>query len=230
MPSLAGARDERAVVYPLAVIEPGVLMGVEMNERKRPVDRSVGLEKGPGDEMVAAEGQQKSAGLENLCSLALDRCRRLLMVAVVEQAVAIVDDAHRFEQIAAERILRVVVEDRRSPANSLRTEPGPRPVGNCSIEGNSPDDSVGASHILCEFASHEGQRPGVGRVACGASRLARSEGVVDRGRWHVVSPLTSSERDLIGYSSRKCDPFVVLRDGGCHPLVIPLHGRVMLTL
>ena len=91
MPFAHGARHEGAVVDALAVVVPGVLMRVELHQRQRAVDRRMRLQQRPGDEMVAAERQQEGAGLQDLGRLALDRARRLLVVAAVEQAVAIVD-------------------------------------------------------------------------------------------------------------------------------------------
>ena len=92
MPVLDGARDEGAVVDALAVVVPCVLMRVELHQRQRAVLGRVRLQQRPGDEMVAAERQQERAGLQEFGCFALDRSRRLLMVAAVEQAVAIVDD------------------------------------------------------------------------------------------------------------------------------------------
>ena len=58
-----GARDEGAVVDALAVVEPGVLMRVELHQRQRAVDRGMRLQQRPGDEVVAAERQQEGAAL-----------------------------------------------------------------------------------------------------------------------------------------------------------------------
>ena len=52
---LYGAADKRAVVDALAVIRPGVLMGVELHHGERAVDGGMRLEQRPGDEMVAAQ-------------------------------------------------------------------------------------------------------------------------------------------------------------------------------
>jgi hypothetical protein len=50
------------------------------------------------------------------------------MIAVVEQAVAIVDDCEIFEQITLERILRVIVENGRCAPDGLRAETRAGPV------------------------------------------------------------------------------------------------------
>jgi hypothetical protein len=112
----------------------------------------------------------------------------LLVVAVVEQAVAVIDDGHLCEEIALERILRIVVEDRRCPADRLRPEPGARPVGGCGIEGDAPDDRIGTRQILGETAAHERQCAGKRRVRRGRGQAFCSEGMVDRLFCHGVPP------------------------------------------
>ena len=129
-----------------------------------PCMRGMRLEQRPGDEMVAAERQQEGAGSQQLLRLALDRARRLLVVAAVEQAVAIVDDGQLVERIDVERILRIAVHDRGGAADRLRPEAGARPVGHGRVERNAPDDRVGALDVLGVFAPHEGQRAGIGRL------------------------------------------------------------------
>ena len=189
MPSLHGAGDEGAVVDALAVVVPGVLMRVELHQRQRAVHGGVRLEQRPGDEMIAAERHQESAALQDPGGLALDRAGRLLVVADVEQAVAVVDHRQRLEQVAVERILRVGIEDRRGPADRLRAETGARPVGDGGIERDAPHDRVGALHVLGIFAPHEGQRPGIGRIARNGRWAFRGERMVDRSSSHRAPPV-----------------------------------------
>ena len=63
---LDGAADEGAVVDALAVVGPGVLMGVELHQGQRSMNGGMRLEQRPGDEMVAAERQQEGAGLSRI--------------------------------------------------------------------------------------------------------------------------------------------------------------------
>ena len=205
---LDGAGDEGAVVDALAVVRPGILVRVELHQRQRPVQRCMRLEQRPGDKMVAAERQQEGARLDELRRLALDDARRLLVVAGVEQAIAIVDDRHLLEQVAVERILRIVVEDGGGTAYRLRPEAGARPVGDGRVEGNAPDDGVGALDGLGVFPPHEGQRPGIGRVAGAAGQAARGKGVVDGVcRHRLPSRLWGI---LIRHSLHNCDPLFAL--------------------
>ena len=53
------AADERAVVDAPAVVEPGVLMGVELHQRQLAVARRMRLQQRPGDIVVAAERHQE---------------------------------------------------------------------------------------------------------------------------------------------------------------------------
>ncbi len=129
--------------------------------------------------MIAAERQQKRARLDDLRRLRLDQPRRLPVMTVVEHDVTIVDDRHGFEEIARERILRVVVEDRRSPADGLWPEPRARPIGDRRIEGNAEDDRIGADQILGIAPPHEGQRARIGRVGGSIAQGLGGKGVVD---------------------------------------------------
>ncbi len=49
------AGHERAVIDALAIIEPRILMRVELNECQRTIFRGMGLEQRPCDEMIAAK-------------------------------------------------------------------------------------------------------------------------------------------------------------------------------
>ncbi len=178
-PLAHGAGDEGAVIDPASVVEPGVLMGVEMHERERTMLGGMGFEQRPGDEMIAAERKQEGAAVENGAGLPLD-CRRCLgVIAIVKQAVAIVDHRHLGEEIAMERILRIVVEDRRCATDCLRPEAGARPIGGRGIKRDTPDDGVRALKILGEAAAHEGKRAGKGRVGGRRRQVRGGEGVID---------------------------------------------------
>jgi len=88
------------------------------------------------------------------------------MVAIVEQAVAVVDRRHRGKEVALEGVLRIVVEDGGGATDRLWPEAGARTVGRGGIEGNAPDDGVDTLQLLRIFAAHEGENAGMRRIGC----------------------------------------------------------------
>ena len=78
-----------------------------------------------------------------------------------------------------ERILRVVVEDRRCPADRLRPEARAGPVGGGGIEGNAPDDGIDVLQVLRVAAAHEGEDAGMRRVRRSAFERFRGNRVID---------------------------------------------------
>src|SRR5262245_13485170 len=82
-----GPRHERTMVDPPVVVEPGVLMRVELDKRQRSMLGRMRLEDRPGDKMIAAKGQHEGTAVDNGLRLPFDCCRRLVVIAVVEQAV-----------------------------------------------------------------------------------------------------------------------------------------------
>src|SRR5690606_10167044 len=113
---------------------------------------------------------------------------RLLVVAIIEQAVAIVDHRQFLEQIGREGILRIIVEYGRRPTDRLGTETSPRPVGNGGTEGDAPNHGSCPGDLLGKAAPHEGKRPGIGGVRRGSEARAAQKGVVDRLRRHPALP------------------------------------------
>lgn len=186
-----GAGDEGAMVDPLAVIVPGILMGIEMDEGQRTVLGGMRLQQWPCNEMIATEREEESARGNDFRGFGLDQSRRLLVTAVVEQHIAVIHHRHLFEQIARKRILRIVVEDRRGAPDRLRPETGARPVRNRCIEGNAQHDGIGALHILAVAAAHEGQRARIGRIRRGATYSLGRKRVVDRFARHALPYLSN---------------------------------------
>ncbi|SUW28380.1 Uncharacterised protein [Brucella abortus] len=101
------------------------------------------------------------------------------MIAIVEQAVAIIDDSEILEKITLERILRIVVEDRRGAPDRLRAEACAGPVGNGGIERNAPDNCFRAFERLGVSAPHEGQDARMGWVGGRTGQAAGSDRMVD---------------------------------------------------
>ena len=94
------------------------------------------------------------------------------MAAIVEHAVAIVDDCQGRERVVAQGILRVAVEDGAGTADRLRPEAGTRPVGDRRVERDAPDRDVDVGQIAAVAAAHERQRPAIGRLLGAAADRA----------------------------------------------------------
>ncbi len=82
----------------------------------------------------------------------------------VERDVPMIDGGDVFENVEAEGVLRVAVEDRRSAADRLRTEAGARAVGDRHVERHAENGEVDAGQVAAVAAAHEGKRAGIGRV------------------------------------------------------------------
>ncbi|MNL72065.1 hypothetical protein D3C87_1973160 [compost metagenome] len=54
------------MVDPLTIVIPCVLMGIEVNEGEGAVLFCMGLQKRPGDKMIAAQRQQEGTGGDDL--------------------------------------------------------------------------------------------------------------------------------------------------------------------
>ena len=94
------------MVQPIAVVGPRVAVGVEVDQRQRPVLGRVRPQQGIGDEVIAAERQQERALLDDLGRVGGDPVGRVLGVAVVQVAVAVVGDRELGQRIEPERVAR----------------------------------------------------------------------------------------------------------------------------
>ena len=139
------------------------------------------LEERVGDEMVAAEREELGAGCDNGGGLPFDRGGNVGRPAIVEGAIAVVDDGERRERIEAERILRVAVEDRRGPPDRLRPEARARPVGGRRVEGDAPHHRIDPGKLARIAPPHERQGAAIGRLEAAAPQRAE-EGIVGRTR------------------------------------------------
>ena len=175
-----GAADERAVRQLLSVVAPGVLMRVELHQRQRPVFLRMRLQERPGDEMVAAEREEMHVGVEDRARLRLDRLGDGQRIVQVERHVAVIDRREVGEDVEAEGILRVAVEDRRGAADRLRAEARARPVGHRHVERDAEDREVDAGQVAAVAPAHERERAGIGRVVRAALQRGGAEGVIDR--------------------------------------------------
>ena len=98
----------------------------------------------------------------------------------IEWHVPVVDRGKLLEEVEAERILRVAIEDRGSAADGLRAETGSGTVGHGHIKGNSENREIDARQVTGIAAPHERKRPGISRVRSTAPQGGAAERVVDR--------------------------------------------------
>ena len=74
---------------------------------------------------------------------------------VVDDAIAIIDHRQRVERIAPQRILRIAVEDRGSPADRLRPETRTWPVRRCRIERDAKNGCIHAGKFPAISPPHK---------------------------------------------------------------------------
>src|SRR5437867_3352970 len=101
-----------------------------------------------------------------------------------------------FEQVARERVLRIIVEDRRGATDRLRPEARAGTIGDGGVKGNAPYHGVRAPHVLGVFAPHERQRAGIGRLERRARLGTGGEGVVDLFVRHYGSSVVIGQPQL----------------------------------
>ena len=151
--ALAHRTGDEATMGDTAMVRPGVLVRIELDQRQPAMAGGVGLKQGVCDEVVAAEGEELCLALDDVRGLRLDGVGEDLRLGVVEGSVAIVDDGECLERVEAERILRVAVEDRRGAAYRGGAEARAGPVGYCLVEGNAPDHCVDAGEVAANSAA-----------------------------------------------------------------------------
>ncbi len=102
-PFLGGPAERRPVEVALVeVLVPRVAVGIELDERKRPVALRDDAQLGERDRVVAAEGEREDAGLDNRRERLLDAPVRALGVSRRDRQIAVVDDRERLAEIDAE--------------------------------------------------------------------------------------------------------------------------------
>ena len=139
--------------------------------------RNMGAEQGQGDVMIAAKGDQMSAGGEDGARFRFDGRRDGVEFGVVDRAITPVDDRHVLERINAGWVLRINIEDCGGTAERLWPESGTGAVRGGAIEGDAPDDGIDAGKITRITPPHEGKRAGKSRLE-GRADFVAAEGVV----------------------------------------------------
>src|SRR5690606_1899501 len=151
---------------------------VELHQRERTVFGDMRLEQRIGREVIAAEREQSRSRRQYLFRLGLYLRGRLVVVAVIQYAVADIDRGELFVKIEAKRILRIALEDRGGRADRARAEARARPVRGGGVERHAPDREIGALRVFRVAPPHEGQRAAIGRLVHAAAHILALEGVV----------------------------------------------------
>jgi len=84
-------QHEAAMADAARAVIPGVLMGIELDQRQLAMARNMGAQQRQGDEMIAAERNEMGAGREDAGGFRLDRTGATLEIAARQGAVALVD-------------------------------------------------------------------------------------------------------------------------------------------
>ena len=85
------------------VLVPRVAVGVELDERERPVPAREHAQLGERDRVVAAESEREDAGLDERREPLLDLAVRALGVSRRDRHVAVVHDRERLDDVDLER-------------------------------------------------------------------------------------------------------------------------------
>ena len=136
-------------------------MGVELNQAERPVLFHMRLQKRIGDEMVAADGQERGICRQHLPCGVGNLFRYLVGIAVVEFAIPVVDDRKRFVGIVLPGPGLGPCHVARTGAHRTRTQSRARTPRRGQIVWHSHHCDVYISEIARIAAAHEAERAGV---------------------------------------------------------------------
>src|SRR5262249_52605884 len=137
---------------------PGVEVGVEVQQRGRPVALAEGAQQRQRDRMVAAQGQEALRPREQEVGGGLDLADGLLDVEGIAANVARVGHLLLGERTDVERGV-VVAKEAGGLADGDRAEARPRTVGDARVEGHAEDGDVAALDLVEARQAGEGGRP-----------------------------------------------------------------------
>lgn len=170
---LDGAAERGAVgVLGAEVGVPGVQVGVEVEQGDRAVLLGHGAQQGQRDGVVAAEGHQAGAGVQEVVSGGLDGLDGLVDVEGVGGDVAGVRDLGEGE---GGRVLGRVVRAQQAGrlTDGVAAEAGAGAVGDAGVEGDADHRDVGRAHLVEAGQAGEGRRA---RVAGDAGGVDGADG------------------------------------------------------
>ena len=141
---------------------PGVEVGVEVDQRDRPVLSVQCPQQRQRDGVVAAEGDDAVGPAEQAGRRRLDGRDGLEQVERVDPDVAGVGDLVDVPRVHVE--LRVERPEQLGPGpQCLGPEPGTRPVGRTAVERHAQDRHRSPAHVVQARQPGEGVRPGEAR-------------------------------------------------------------------
>jgi hypothetical protein len=175
-PLLDGVAKHRAMGKRLAeILGPRVHMGIEMDQRHRPLPGLERAQQGQRDGVIAAEGNEMAVA----CRLALDQGEACRHVGKRQVEVAAVGEGE-LQGIAPIGRIGAVRQHAACLANGERAEASTRPVGGAEIEGNT-NQAVGRVRGPGPDAE-EGGRQGKRRTHLSFPRLRGRQDATDRWR------------------------------------------------
>ena len=137
-------------------------MRIELDDRERAMLGRVDLKQRPGDEVIAAERQQRGVGGQHFGRGLADRLRNFHRAAGVEEAIAVVDDRKVFKHIAFPRPGPRPGEMRRGGADGAGAEARAGATRGGQIERNAHDGDIDARQVARVAATHERESAGKG--------------------------------------------------------------------
>src|SRR5215207_2594781 len=194
-----GIVEHGSMINAAAGIGLDVAMGVEMDKRQRTVFGGMSPEKGIRDEMVAAQGNNRDARIDDFRRMLLDPVRDILLAAPIEEAIAIIDNGKGIEGIEEPRPVRTPGMLIGCAADRLGAEARAWTIGHRLIKGNAGDGDVDAAQVTGKSASHERLSAGIGRLDLGAEMAVAAKGGHAR---QAVAPRFMRHRRLLRQDQR----------------------------
>ena len=87
------SQKHRPVIQALAVIRPGVNVGVEVHQRHRSMDLVMGFQKRIGDKMIPTQGDHEGVFLKDLEGDFFDGIHNEMRITGIKDQVAVVGDS-----------------------------------------------------------------------------------------------------------------------------------------
>ena len=163
-PLSGGPQEHRSVVEPRTVVIPGVAVGIELQQRQWAMHLGVGPQQRIAHEVVAAQGDHRGIGGEDGVGMSLDDLSRIVRIAEVELAVAVVDHFQMVERVETPGEGVEFGHHGRGGPNGPRTHAGARAIAGGRIEGDPRYRHVDAVEVPAVPAPQERQSPSMDQL------------------------------------------------------------------